>query len=177
MLAALVIIGVLGVGLPLVAFLGSRWRLSSPERDPDRDELDRWLIGEFGLGWSDRSQVRRAVLGGPESWQLPGSPEPLPPRLLGPARALAERVLADQVPRLRRSRRIGWIFLALAPAYAGFGIFLLVNGDDGGQTQGALFVFNACCATALALGNAVIGPRRACRRATQILSGAADVHA
>jgi hypothetical protein len=171
MLAALIIIGVLGIGLPLVAFYASRWRMSHPGRNPDHDELDRWLMGEFGLGWSDRAKVRQAVLGR-QGTDPPGPSGPLPPRLLAPARALAERVLAGQVPQLRLSRRLGWFLLAFAPAYAGFGLFLLVSGTGKEQNQGALFVFNACCAAALAIGTAIIGPRRTRRRAETILTEA-----
>jgi hypothetical protein len=171
MLAALIIIGTLGIGLPLVAFLGSRWRMSRPGRDPDRDELDRWLISEFGLGWSDRSKVRQAVLGRSGTTWPDHQPGPLPPRLLEPARALATRVLADREPRLRLSRRMGWVWLCLAPAYGGFGVFLLVSGPSGDQTQGVLFVANACLATAAATGTAILGPRRVRRRAESLLDG------
>lgn len=73
---------------------------------------------------------------------------------------------------MRLSRRLGWVYLCFAPAYGGFGIFLLVSSRGGDQAEGAFLVVNACCATALAIGTAVISPRRARRRAESLLAGA-----
>jgi len=164
MAGALIVIVVLGIGLPVVLWLILRWRLSVPEKVQGirRDEIDKWLVSEFNLGWRDRSQVRRAVLASPDA-----DPASLKPALLEAARGLAAQVLADQIRKLRLSRRVGWIQLGTAVAYAGYGIFILATRR--GDPVGAFLVLNAGIFGVGAVSNAVLTPRRIRRNAEQVL--------
>jgi hypothetical protein len=178
MLGVLIVLIVLGFGLPVGLWLISRWRMSRPQklyRGERHDEIDQWLTSEFNLGLADRARVRRSVLGrqagDPLEPKRPANdPAPLAPALLQPARALAARVLADQVRSVRRSRRWGGVQLVSAVAYGGCGIFLL-TGTEGGreQTLGGLFVVNACFAGCAGAVLAVAAPRRTRRNAEAIL--------
>lgn len=138
-----------------------RWRMSVPEMVKGYDEIDKWLVSEFNLGWRDRSRVRRAVLA-PQG----ADPLSLRPALLEAARGLAARVLADQVRKLRLSRRVGWIQLGTAVAYAGYGIFILATGQ---LALGAFLVLNAGASGASAVFNTMLAPRRIRRHAGQVL--------
>jgi hypothetical protein len=83
------------------------------------------------------------------------------------ARGLAAQVLADQIRKLRLSRRVGWIQLGTAAAYAAYGIFVLATGH--GDPVGAFLVLNAGIFGAGAVFNAVLTPRRIRRNAEQVL--------
>jgi len=175
MLAALIVIVVLGLGLPIGLWLISRWRMSKPQtayRGDRYDEIDQWLISEFNLGWRSRSRVRTAVLGRQFAARLEPSgrdndPAPLEPALLEPARALAVRVLANQIGQLRWSRRTGWVTLGLTVVYVGYGIFALTTG----QAIGVFILLNAAASAGLGLSSAVLAPRRIRRDAERLLSG------
>jgi hypothetical protein len=102
-----------------------------------------------------------------------GRPPPLRPELLPPARALAERVLADEIPSVRRSRRAGKASLAIWAAYAGFAIFIEVTGYGGDRPLSALFGFYAILGGSGAFTVAVLSPRRMRRNAERLLAGVA----
>jgi hypothetical protein len=153
MLAVLIVIVVLGVGLPLVLLVISRRRMSALTRANGNDEIDQWLIGNFELGYRERSRVRKVVLGRPNVESVP-----LEPALLEAARALAVRVLADRVRNLRRSRRLGWAQLGMTVAYGGCGIAVLVVGSAGQQGLGVIFVLNAVISGVTAVYGAVLVP-------------------
>jgi hypothetical protein len=166
MVGVLIVIAVLGIGLPGFLWLILRWRLSVPQKVQGvrHDEIDKWLVSEFNLGWRDRSRVRRAVL----AWQ-DAYPASLKPALLEAARGLAARVLADQIRQLRLSRRVGWTQLGMTVAGAGYGILVLATGWGGTSALGAFLVFNAGISGASAVFNAVLTPRRIRRNAEQVL--------
>jgi hypothetical protein len=177
MLVVLIVIVILGVGLPLGLWLVSRRRMTVPAAGNGyelHDEIDRWLISDFNLGWRERTRVRKAVLGrqnaGP--WRLePGGPEsaPLEAPLLEPARGLAARVLADGFRKLRLSRQVGWAGMGLTVVYAGYGILVLATGWGGQSADGAVILFYAGVSGVVAVYNAVLAPRRIRRNAERIL--------
>jgi hypothetical protein len=167
-LAAVLIILVLGIGLPAVGWWGSRKRMSGP--DPDHDEIDRWLIGQYRLAWNDRAEVRRAVLGLAAGDVAPRKPGPLRPELIPAARALAGRVLDGQLSAPRIPRPVGWVLLCVALAYTGGGVRLLITpGRD--HAQGALYVLLGVAETAVVVVAVLLARRRARRRAEGILRG------
>jgi hypothetical protein len=172
-LAAIIIIAVLGVGLPAVGWLGIRWRTSGG-RDPDHDALDRWLTTEYGLTWSERSQVRKAVLGLQSHDLEPVKPEQLRPGLYRPARALARRVLAGEVPVPRVPRPLGWILLLLAVAYTAFGVVILASGHGKSQAQGVINTIWGGADIAVVVATVLLAPRRARRRAERVLAVTGD---
>jgi hypothetical protein len=94
---------------------------------------------------------------------------PLEPALLEAARALAVRVLADRVRKLRLSRRLGWAQLGMTVAYGGCGIAVLVVGHAAQQGLGAIFVLNAVISGVSAVYNAVLVPRRNRLNAERVL--------
>jgi hypothetical protein len=146
MVAALIVLLVLGIGLPVVLWLISRWRLSRPETLGSyerRGEIDQWLTSEYHLNYGDRDRVRREVLGRWDVRQaalepVPAEPGPLPPALLEPARGLAAGVLAGQFRTLRVSRWAGWLLPGFSVVYAAFGIFALVTDRGGDPTMGVV---------------------------------------
>jgi hypothetical protein len=177
MVAALIVIVVLGIALPAALWSISRWRLSRPETlgGFDRqDEIDTWLTSEFNLNGRDRVRVRRAVLPR-RSTDLallepaPREPASLEPALVEPARGLAARVLADQFPRLRRSRRMGLVQLGMTAVYAGGGILVLAAGRGGDQALGVILLLDAGFAGITGVSIAVLGPRRTRRNAERVL--------
>jgi hypothetical protein len=178
-LTALIVIIVLGFCLPVGLWLVARRRMSGPQKtyQGDRyDEIDQWLVSDFGLGWQARSRVRTAVLGRQAAARLEPAPRddepaPLEPALLEPARELAARVLADQIGQLRLARRAGWVALGLAAAYAGYGIFTITTGRGGGPPEGVFILLNAAASATLGLVSAVLTPRRVRRNAERVLSG------
>jgi hypothetical protein len=176
-LALVVVIAVLGVALPSGLWLFARWRMSRPAGPPPYGKVDQWLISEFGLGHRDRARVRLAVL----SWQRPDKaavrePRPLPPELLAPARALAARVLAGQVPGQRLSSGLGWSQLLQAACFAGLGVFVLATGGGGERPLGALFLLPAGIYSFSGWTNAVLKPRRLRRNAERVLRGTSTEH-
>jgi hypothetical protein len=172
MVGAVIVILVLGVSLPLVAFLTVRWRTATPERLEGHDDTDTWLISEFKLGSLDRSLVRKAVLTrrGAES-------TPLKPDLRAAARGLGARVLSDQVGKLRTARRVGWIQLVMTVVYAGIGVFILARGAERWQTAGVILLLYAGVSAVSAAYNGVIAPRLMRRNAERLLGTAATAGA
>ena len=173
MLAALIIIVVLGIGLPVLGWLGIRWRTSGG-RDPDHDAIDRYLLAEYGLTWSERSRVRKAVLGLQGHDLEPMKLEQLQPRLYPPARALARRVLAGELPSSRIPRPVAWIMLGVALAYTAVGVVLLVVGHGAEQTRGALATTGGAADTAVVVGAVLLVHRTTRRRAERVLAITSD---
>jgi hypothetical protein len=167
MVGAVIVILVLGVSLPLVAFLTVRWRTATPERLEGHDDTDTWLISEFKLGSLDRDLVRKAVLTrrGAES-------TPLKPDLREAARGLAARVLSDQVGKLRAARRVGWIHLVMTVVYAGIGVFTLARGGERWQTAAVIVLLYAGVSAVSAAYSGVIAPRLLRRNAERLLGTA-----
>jgi hypothetical protein len=172
-LAALIIIVVLGIGLPVLGWLGIRWRTSGG-RDPDHDAIDRYLLAEYGLTWSERSRVRKAVLGLQGHDLEPMKQEQLQPGLYPPARALARRVLAREVPVPRVPRPLGWILLLLAVAYTAFGVVILASGHGKSQAQGVINTIGGGADIAVVVATVLLTPRRARRRAERVLAITSD---
>ena len=167
MVGAVIVILVLGVSLPLVAFLTVRWRTATPERLEGHDDTDSWLISEFKLGAQDRSLVRKAVLTrhGADSTALK-------PGLREAARGLAARVLSDQVGKLRVGRRVDWVQLGMTVVYVGIGIFTLARGSERWQAAGVIMLLNAGVSAVSAAYNGVIAPRLMRRNAERVLGTA-----
>lgn len=139
MLAVLIIIGVMGIGLPMALWLVARWRKSVPEKPPRvSGEVNKWLLSEYGLGSRDRSVVQEAVLGRYAAVtvldQPPRRPTPAPtslrPELLEAAYGLAARVAADRFRMLRVARRTGWVQLATCAVAVVYGVCVLAAGWD-----------------------------------------------
>jgi hypothetical protein len=114
---AVVVIVVLGLGMPAVGWWLTRRPPPLATPDSRLGEIDRWLVDQFQLSWHDRSQVRAAVLTG-----RPVSD----PALEAAARGLAAQVTADRFRTLRLERRLAWANLMVGPAYAAFAIILLI---------------------------------------------------
>jgi hypothetical protein len=169
MLAVVIVIAVAGVALPVALWLTARWRKGKPARPPRLSELDAWLAREFDLGPNARRRVRKAVLARDSTAVAGAKRAPLPPELLGPARALAARVLRGQFRWLRVSRGLGWWHALLAAGYAGFGLFVLAIGWGGERPIGAAFVCLAVLYGALAILRTVSEPRRRRRHAEAFL--------
>jgi len=177
MVAALIVLLVLGIGLPVVLWVISRWRLSRPETlggYERRGEIDQWLTSEYHLSDGDRDRVRREVLGRWDVRQaalepVPAERRPLPPALLEPARGLAAGVLAGQFRTLRGRRWVGWLLLGLCVAYAAFGIFALVTDRGGDQTMGVFALVYAFFGGVNTLVINVLTPRGRRRNAERVL--------
>jgi hypothetical protein len=169
MLAVVIVIAVAGVALPVALWLTARWRKGKPARPPRLSEIDAWLAREFDLGPNARRRVRKAVLARDSTAVAGSKGAPLPPELLGPARALAARVLRGQFRWLRVSRGLGWWHALLAAGYAGFGLFVLAIGWGGERPIGAAFVCLAVLYGALAVLRTVSEPRRRRRHAEAFL--------
>jgi hypothetical protein len=167
MVGAVIVILVLGVSLPLVAFFTVRWRTATPERLEGHDDTDTWLISEFKLGSLDRELVRKAVLTrrGAES-------TPLKPDLREAARGLAARVLSDQVGKLRTGRRVAWVQLVMTVVYFGIGVFTLARGAEKWQAAGVIMLLTASISAVSAAYNGVIAPRFMRRSAERVLGTA-----
>ena len=167
-LAALLVILVLGIGLPALAFFGSRWR-TRRGKDPDHDTIDRWLMDEYQLDWRDRGQVRKAVLGAQASMDLePAKLEQLRPALYSPAHGLARQVLAGELSGPRVPRPLGWFMLVFAVAYTGLGVATLTL-DGRNQANGVLYVVFGCADIVVVVTTVLLAPRRARRRAERVL--------
>ena len=153
MLAVLIVIGVLGIGLPAGLGLIARRRKDLAEKPDAYGEINKWLLGEYGLGARDRSLVQRAVLGryAPISpmdervWRKPIEQGPVPLRadLLAAARGLAVRVAANQFRSQRAARWMFGVTQVVGAGYAGFGIFVLATGWGGQRFSGGWAVVNA----------------------------------
>ncbi len=134
MLAVLIIIGVMGIGLPAALWLIARWRKPVPAKPRVYGEVNKWLLSEYGLGSRDRSAVQEAVLGRYAAVTVldqsprqpaPQAPSSLRPELLQAARGLAAHVAADRFRRLRMARRNGWVQLAVGAATVVYGVCVL----------------------------------------------------
>jgi hypothetical protein len=177
MVAALIVLLVLGIGLPVVLWVISRWRLSRPETlggYERRGEIDQWLISEYHLSHGDRDRVRRAVLGRWDVRQaalepVPAERDPLPSALLEPARGLAAGVLAGQFRTLRVSRWPGLLLLGLAAAYAAFGIFAIAGERGGDPTMGVYALIYCGLAGVSTVFITVLTPRGRRRGAERVL--------
>jgi hypothetical protein len=65
------------------------------------------------------------------------------PALEAAARGLAAQVTAGRFRTLRAARKLGWLHLAVGPAYAAFAIVvLIVTYQDGERVLGVLAVVN-----------------------------------
>jgi len=183
MLAVLIIIGVMGIGLPAALWLIARWRKSVPEK-PQRvyGEVNKWLLSEYGLGSRDRSAVQEAVLGRyaavtvlDQSPRKPAAqaPSSLRPELLEAARGLAARLAADRFRGLRVGRRLGWVQLASGAASAVYGVWALAAGWGSNPFFGGYAVLEAGLFVPTGTYNALIIPRRRRRAARNYLAAAA----
>jgi len=121
--AALAVIVVLGVTVPVAGWLASR-RLV-PRHLPSAagfglpaGPADRWLADRHGLAAWQRHQVRQAVQFGRAVAD---------PRLRGAARDLAAAVLRDEVTMGRGVRLAGWILLAEAVLIMAGAVFALAG--------------------------------------------------
>jgi hypothetical protein len=182
-LAVLVIIGVMGIGLPAALWLIARWRKSAPEKPHVRGEVNKWLLSEYGLGSRDRSLVQEAVLGryaaavtvldqSPRK-PAPRAPSSLRPGLLEAARGLATRVATDRFRTLRMARRIGWVQLATGAAAVVYGVGVLAAGWGNNPVLGGYTVLEAGLFVSGGTYSALIIPRRRRRGALNYLAAAA----
>jgi hypothetical protein len=158
---AVVVIVVLGLGMPAVGWWLTRRPPPLATPDSRLGEIDRWLVDQFQLSWHDRSQVRAAVLTG-----RPVSD----PALEAAARGFAAQVMADRFRALRGARRAGWINLILAAGYpCAVIVLLVVRHVHQGWPLVAIAVLNAGLASLAGWHNAVRSPKRIRRSAEQIL--------
>jgi hypothetical protein len=108
---------ILGAGVPAAGWWVSRRPRPLDTGDRAHGEIDRWLAGQFGLGWRERSRVQGAVFAG----------RPLTdPGLEAAARRLAAQVLDDRFRTLRVARRVGWLRLVSGGAYLVFAVVFLI---------------------------------------------------
>ena len=167
MIAALVIVGVLGIGLPAGLFFVSRWRSSKPFKAVYRehgykDDISRWLSSEFQLNWSQRDRVRKIVLHG----------DGMNPALAGPAQALAARVLADQVRSLRQTRRTGQVQMVVGVVAAVFAVVVFAGGWSWlGNSAGQAAIWGVLWSV-IGCSNGIVLPRRIRRNAERVLAAA-----
>jgi hypothetical protein len=169
MLAVLIIIGVIGIGLPVALWLIARWRKPVPEKPQVYGEVNKWLLSEYGLGSRDRSLVQEAVLGRyaavtalDQSSRRPSpqAPVSLRPELLEAGHGLAARVVADGFRMLRVARRLGWVQLATGAAAIVCGVGVLAAGWGGDRFFGAYAVLDAALFVPAGVYSALIVPRR-----------------
>jgi hypothetical protein len=131
---ALALVVVIGVGLPVAAWLVTR-RLP-PARSVGRlgvgyDAIDKWLLDQYQLPPIDRWRVREAVFQGRQVNDA---------TLARAAYGLASRVLTEGFRVLRLSPVLGRVNLMGGIGFAGVGIFLLATSR---HTEGlALGVFD-----------------------------------
>ncbi len=183
MLAVLIIIVVMGIGLPVALGLIARWRKSVPAK-PHRvyGEVSKWLLSEYGLGTRDRSAVQQAVLGRyaavtvldqSPGWPAAQAPSSLRPELQDAAHGLAARLAADRFRGLRVARRLGWMQLAMAALAAVYGVLALAGGWGSNPFLGGYAVLEAALFAPAGTYNALIIPRRRRRAARNYLAAAA----
>ena len=140
---ALALVVVIGVGLPVTAWLITR-RLPPPRAmgrlGAGYDAIDKWLLNQYGLAPHERWRVRKAVFGG----------DPVSDSTLAPAAyGLAVHVLGGGFRVLRLSQVLGWVDLAMALGVAGAGIAMLATNHHAegvlagilGLTGGGLLAF------------------------------------
>ena len=181
MLAVLIIIGVIGIGLPVVLWVIARWRKSVPEKPHVYREVNKWLLSEYGLGARDRSLVQEAVLGRyaavtaldqSQRGSAPQVPLSLRPGLLEPAHGLAARVVADGFRMLHVARRIGWVQLATGAVAIVYGVCVLALGWGGNPFFGAYAVIDGGIFVPIGVYSALIIPRRRRHDAQNYLAAA-----
>jgi|SRR5215467_3426954 len=122
---ALVVVVIIGVGLPVDALAVTR--RPPPPRPGNRlgvgyDPIDKWLLDRYQLPPHDRWQVRGAVFGGhkvSDAW------------LAGTAHGLAADLLARRPWTVRFWRVLSWVMLLGAIGFAVEGIVLLVTRSEG----------------------------------------------
>lgn len=164
MVWALALVVVIGVGLPVAAWLITR-RLPSL-RTAGRlgagyDEVDRWLLDQYQLAWLDRSRVRKAVFQGQEVND---------PALIPAAHGLAVQVLANGFKTLRFTQRIGRVELVIGPAYAVFGVVSLITSHhDSKLALGVLAVVNGGLFTLAGVFRALRAPKQMRHYAERVL--------
>lgn len=133
-----VLVAVIGVGLPAVAFcLGRNPRLrplGAP--GPHADPIDRWLFGQYRLGELDRTQVKSAVF-------VHGR-RPDHAALQEAAHGLATEVIRGRFRTMRWRRWWLWSFAGLGVAIFANGVaeqFFVHHGGSGafGIAEGAFF--------------------------------------
>jgi hypothetical protein len=160
--AVVAVIAVLGVGLPVAGWWITT-RRPAPMTTPDRGrgEIDRWLAGQFGLGWGDRERVRAAVLAGkPVSG----------PALEAATREFADRVLARRFRALRTAQIIGRVELASGVAYFAFVLLALtLTSSHLMQAEGATGLIYAPVMCCVGWYQGFRGPSRVRRNAEQVL--------
>jgi len=165
--AVVAVIAVLGVGLPAAGWWVTT-RRPAPVTGAGRGhgEIDRWLVGQFGLGEGDRARVRAAVLAGRPVGD---------PGLEAAVRELAAGVLARRFRTLRRAEKLGWLTLVFGACYAAFGLALVIFvGSGRWQAEAVLAVINGGLLALLGWHQAIHAPRRAHRNAEQILRPGQD---
>ncbi len=90
-------------------------------------------------------------------------------------RGLAAQVVADRFRALRIAQGWGWLHLVVGPAYAVFGIVLLiVTRQDEERAMGVLAVFNGALPSLVGVYRTFLGPKRIRRSAEQILQCAGN---
>jgi hypothetical protein len=135
---ALVVVVVIGVGLPVGAWAVTR--KLPPPRPGNRlgvgyDSIDKWLLNRYQLPPHDRWRVREAVLGGHKVSD---------PRLAGAAHGLAADVLASRPWTLRFLAAAGWVMLLGAAGFASEGVVLLATGrPTDGLAQGVVALIDS----------------------------------
>jgi len=113
------VIVIIGVGLPLGAWLLTRRLARRPAgKFGTGDRLDDWLRREYGLAWLERTQVRTAVTQGSRVGD---------PRLEGAAHELAARMLSGDLPGLWHSVLLGKVNLGLGLILTALGVIDLVR--------------------------------------------------
>jgi hypothetical protein len=176
MLAVLIIIGVLGIGLPVTLGLIARWRKPGLDKPQVYGEVNKWLLSEYGLGARDRALVQEAVLGRYAVTALDQSlrwPAPRAPASLRPELLAAARIAADGFRTLRLTRRLGWGQLATGAVALVFGVGVLAAGWGGNQFFGANAVLEAALFVPAGAYTALVIPRRRRRGAQNYLATAA----
>jgi hypothetical protein len=181
-LAVLIIIGVMGIGLPAALWLIARRRKFASAKPRVRGEVNEWLLSEYGLGSRDRSLVQEAVLGRYAAVTVldqsprkpaPRAPSSLRPGLLEAARGLATRVATDRFRTLRVGRRIGWVQLAAGAVAAIYGVGVLAAGWGNNSVLGGYTVLDAVLFVSGGTYSALVIPRRRRRSALNYLAAAA----
>lgn len=166
---ALVLVVVIGVGLPVAAWSITRLLPPpSPARRPGRgyDGIDRWLADRYRLAWRDRSRVRTAVFQGRQVEE---------PHLAPAAHGLAAQVLAGRFRALRWSRMLGWADLGLGIGLGATGVaWLSTRGHPEGVLLPVLGVVNAGLLLCAGGWRAWQEPRRIRRHAAQALRAHRD---
>ncbi len=120
---ALALVVVIGVGLPVAAWLITR-RLPPPRAmsglGAGYDAIDKWLLDQYQLAPPERWRVRKAVFRGDHVRDAMLTPA---------AHGLAIRVLGGGFRILRLSQLLGWVDVAMATGVAGAGIAMLVTNQ------------------------------------------------